>query len=103
MRRQVVYWKPIRSRNIYGEIYLNRYFPQVIDGSYKGELLFEILSMTPKNPISFEDAVNQVEAEFRKSSDAGHRGTQPGQSHWFYENFVKWISDQGLPHRAQRR
>jgi hypothetical protein len=95
MRKQVVNWKPIKSRNRFGEIYLNQYFPQLIDSAYRGELLFEIVSMTAKTSISFENAVNLVEKEYRRAADSGKRGSSPGHSGWYYENFIQWISDQG--------
>jgi hypothetical protein len=95
MKKQVVYWKPIQSRRESGEFYLNHYFSQLIDNAYSGELLFAIVSMVPKIPIAFEDAVNLVENEFQRAANSGQRGSKPGQSHWYYRNFVKWISDQG--------
>jgi hypothetical protein len=76
-------------------MYLNQYFPQLIDSAYRGELLFEIVSMNPKISISFENAVNLVEKEYRRAADAGQTGPNPGHSRWYYENFIKWISDQG--------
>jgi hypothetical protein len=95
MRKQIVKWKPVRSLDRFGDIYLNQHFPQLIDCAYRGELLFEIVSMVPKIVISFENAVNLIEKEYRRAADAGHAGPEPGQSHWYYRNFIKWISDQG--------
>lgn len=54
-----------------------------------------MLSMEPKTPISFEDAANLAAQELHRASDAGQIGRKPGQSHWYCENFVKFISDQG--------
>lgn len=96
MKRQVVIWKPIRSRNRQGEVFISNSFPQLIDCAYRGELVFAMLSMPPKTPISFEAAVNLVEEKYYRASDVGHRGSEPGQNNWYYENFVKWISDQGF-------
>ena len=95
MRRQLIYWKPVRSQNIYGETYLNRYFPQLINQASNGALVFEILSMKVKTPISFEYAVNLADEESFRASNSGRSGYEPGQSHWYYRNFVKWISEQG--------
>jgi hypothetical protein len=95
MKKQMVYWKPIRSQNRLGEIFLNQQFPQLIDRAYSGRLLFEIVSMEPKSPISFEKAVNLIEVEFRRAVNSGQIGPEPGQCHWYYHNFVKYVSDQG--------
>lgn len=95
MKKQVVIWKPIRSRNRQGKMYINRYFPQLIDSAYRAELLFEIISMEPKIPISFEDAANLAKHETNRAMDAGQNGHELGQSHFYYSNFVKWISELG--------
>jgi hypothetical protein len=92
---QVVFWKPIRSRSVSGKIFKSEHLPKLIDSAYRSQLLYEIISMEPKKPISFEDAANLMWAEFTRASDAGQIGTDPGQSHWYYRNFVKWIADQG--------
>jgi hypothetical protein len=96
MRKQIVFWKPIQSRNRAGEVYINHYFPQLIDSAYRSELLAAILSMEPGTPISFENAVNLAKDAFYRASDAGQIGRKPGQSHWYYINFLKFISDQGF-------
>jgi hypothetical protein len=95
MKKQVVSWKPIRSRNRLGEVFISDSFPQLIDCAYRGELLFEIVSMIPKTPISFEHAVNIIEKEYFRASSGGQWGPNPGQANWYYRNFVQWISDQG--------
>jgi hypothetical protein len=95
MKKQMVYWKPIRSISKLGKPFLNHYYPILIDGSYKGRLLFEILSMDFKTPISFEDAANLALKERIRASDAGQIGYEPGQCFWYHRNFVNWISDQG--------
>jgi hypothetical protein len=74
---------------------LSHHFAQLIDCAYSGELLFEIVSMQPKAPISFGHAVNLIETEFDRAAESGRMGSNPGQSHWYYRNFVNWISDQG--------
>jgi hypothetical protein len=95
MKKQLVNWMPIRSLSKSGEVYLDPYFPQLIDSARNGELLFEIIAMEAKAPISLEDALNLVKIEFRRAADSGQRGSNPGQSHWYYENFVHWIATQG--------
>jgi hypothetical protein len=95
MEKQMVYWKPVRSRNRFGETFLNPYFPQLINRAYGGKLLFEIVSMDCKIPISFENAINLVEIEFCRAADSGQIGSEPVQCHWYYRNFVQWLSDQG--------
>jgi hypothetical protein len=58
--------------------------------------VFEIVSRPPKKiPIVFEDAVNLVQREFYRASGSGQIGSEIVQSHWYYRNFVKWISEQG--------
>jgi hypothetical protein len=95
MRKQVVNWKPIQSLNRRGEIYTDQVFPQLIDCAYRAELLFEIASMEPKIPISFEDAANFANKELNRAMDAGQFGRNHGQCHYYYENFVMWISGLG--------
>lgn len=78
-----------------GKIYKSEHLPRLIDSAYRSQLLYEIISMAPKTPISFEDAANLMWSQFTRATDAGQIGSEPGQSHWYYRNFVKWIADQG--------
>lgn len=80
---------------MYGEEYFNPYFPRVLAKVYRGTLLSEILKMPRKKPISFQDAVNLNGDERHRQIMSGNHGYEPGQAHWLYMNFVKWISDQG--------
>lgn len=95
MKKQVVNWKPVRGRNKLGEMYFDHYFPQLIDSSYRSELLHEIISMSPKKPISFEGAINLARKEFSRAAESGQIGYDPGQSFWYFANFIQWIADQG--------
>lgn len=91
----MVYWKPVRCLNREGKAYISDSFPKVIDCAYNGELLAEMVAMRPQSPISFEAALNLVKKEFYRVADTGRLGPKPGHSHWYYYNFVQWISDQG--------
>ena len=96
MRKQLVNWKPIVSKNIYGEDYLNNAFPSLIARAYRGTLIDTILSMPSKKSISFEAAVNLACDQFHKAADLRKFGYEPGQCFWYHENFVQWISEQGF-------
>jgi hypothetical protein len=95
VKKQVVIWKPVRCVRRNGENYLSDAFPQLLESAYNGELIFKIASMPLKTAITFETAVNLTRREFNRALDAGHYGQNPGQAHWYYKNFVQWISDLG--------
>lgn len=96
MRKQPVKWKPVRSKSVYGNEYQNKEFPALIARAYRGTLIEEILSMPAKKSISFESAVNLACDEFHKAIDHGRIGRDSGHSHWYYKNFIQWISEQGF-------
>lgn len=95
MTKRPVFWKPVRTKNIYGAEYLNPDLPSLISDAYKGTLLSEILVMPRKQAISFQDAAVLVHRAMHDAISARQFGYQPGQCSWFYHNFVQWISDQG--------
>src|SRR5262245_15344298 len=96
MRKQFLHWKPIRSVNRFGIEYRNPYFPNLISKAYRGLLLEKIISMEQKKPISYEIAVNLAQDEFVRAGQSGQIGQSPGQSRWYYINFVEFISNQGF-------
>ncbi len=69
--------------------------PDLIASSYRGSLSHHILSMPLKNPMSFETAILMVSDEFSRAVKARKCGYEPGECHWYYKNFVQWISDKG--------
>jgi hypothetical protein len=90
MQKHWIKWKTLRSKNIYGEP-IDTEFPYLIDLNYKGALVSLIINMENKMPITFENAV-RIASEKYFNSDFG---TKRGQSFWFTENFVKYISELG--------
>ena len=96
MAKHLVNWKSVRTKDIYGQTFVNNEFPRLIVHSYRGTLLSEILAMPSKNPISFEEAVSRTHHAFNDAIDAKRIGNGTGECFWFYKNFVRWISDQGF-------
>jgi hypothetical protein len=92
MRRNSVNWNSIQYRDPKSGIVEDNFFPTIIDYGYRCELLHNICSMPRKNPISFAKAVRLAVREYF-SSDYGFK---KGQSYWYLDNFVDWISDLGF-------
>jgi hypothetical protein len=95
MIKRPVSWKSVRTKNIYGEEYVNPDLPSLVSSAYKGTLLSAILAMPLKEPISFQDAAVLADRATHDAISARRFGYQPGESNWFYHNFVQWISEQG--------
>jgi hypothetical protein len=95
MTKRPVAWKPVKTKNIYGEEYINPYMPNYVSGVYRGTLLSAILAMPRKKPISFQTAAVLAYDESVKAFLARRIGNKPGECNWFYNNFVQWISEQG--------
>jgi hypothetical protein len=69
---------------------------QLAERFCRGELLAKILEMPCLRPLSYSDAMlmlNQRLCETWKNNDLGH---SPGQSQWYWRNFVEFISAQGF-------
>jgi hypothetical protein len=96
MTNQCVNWKPVKSINVDGGVYLNSEFPHMVEVGYRGTLLPKILSMPIKNPVSFETAVNLACDKWNDAISAGRIGYEPGECNWYYKNFVEWISELGF-------
>jgi hypothetical protein len=94
VKRNLARWRQIRCKNLKGDWYLSS-LPNAIDVSYKGKLLTMILEMPEKNPISFEDALHIIDQKLTESFEASDFGPKPGQHHWYFRNFVSYISDLG--------
>jgi hypothetical protein len=95
MIKRPVFWKPVKTKNVYGGEFTNPYLPSLLAEDYKGTLLSAILAMPCKQPISFQEAANLASAAKHKAVVAKKFGYKPGECFWFYRNFVQWISDQG--------
>lgn len=94
MTRQFLYWKPVWEKNVRGEDFLSN-VPDIIANRYRGTLLERILNMAPKHPISFELAAKLAGKRFFEASRAHRFGYEQGECHWYFNNFVEWISEQG--------
>lgn len=95
MTKRPVHWKPVKTKDISGREFRNPYFMPLLSGYYRGTLLSEILSMPIQKPISFEEAAGLTHAAFLKAFTSRRIGHASGQTHWYFKNFVQWISDQG--------
>ncbi len=67
----------------------------MIARAYRGRLIAEILAMPVRNPISFEQAIFQIDAKMEEAHQARNLGYKKGQYQWFVHNFVNVISDMG--------
>jgi hypothetical protein len=90
MNKHIVNWRKVIFTNDLGNNY-EAELPEIIDVGYRGKLLSKILDMQKKTPIIFDDAVRMAGRNFFDSK-AGH---SRGESHWYLDNFVDWISEQG--------
>lgn len=94
MCKQFLYWKPIWKKNVRGKDYLS-HVPDIIAKDYRGALLAHILAMPPKQPISFEAAALLASKKFSEAAREHRMGYALGECHWYYKNFVTWISNLG--------
>lgn len=90
MTKQFVKWHTISIKNRKGE-YCESDFPDLIDRVYHGELVSRILSMPPKKPIGFEDAIRKAESKWF----AAIFGGRMDDAQIYLQQFVEWISDRG--------
>lgn len=91
----LVLWKPVLCRSKNGNL-VPIAWAMDIDHSYKGNLLHKILEMPIKKPISYGDAIRIFSNRTQEAFEAGDLGMKPGQYHWYFENFVSYISDLGF-------
>ncbi len=92
MDKQLVRWKPVKGvRHHAGDPTV----PEIIDNAYRRTLITRILSMEKKTGLSLEKAVFMAEKTSREAFFNGRMGTDPGQSFWYFSNFVDWISSLG--------
>jgi hypothetical protein len=96
MRKQIVKWKPVSRKNIYGEEYVTAGYVELIVEAYRGTLIDEILSMPKKSGISFAVAVNMTCDAFHQACNNRKSGQEPGHGAWFHRNFVRYISEKGF-------
>ena len=67
-----------------------------IDAFLRGELLAKILRMPSQSPISYSDAILKLNERMRETWEHRNFGHKPGQSQWYWRNFVEFISAQGF-------
>ena len=91
MIKHCVNWKLVTCKNVDGDDY-HAEFPFYIDRKYRGGLLARILAMPKKRSIQFDEAIRMAEKNFF-SSKIGHRR---GETFWYMQNFVEWISELGF-------
>lgn len=94
MVKHILIWKPVKCTNAFGEKVLVP-LPESISIHYRGTLLTKILSMPPKQPISFSDAIHLVAEKQIEALKAGRGGPEHGHLSWYTNNFVEWISELG--------
>ncbi len=91
MTKQCLYWKPVICTNVRGaEILSNR--PEILSKIHRGNLLADIQSMPPKEPISFERAMRLM-CEKTIEAFQNHDGAKAA---WYYYNFIPYISSCGF-------
>ena len=93
MSKHCVNWKKVFCKTVSGSDY-SCGFPDIIDRGYRGSMLTRVFQMEKqkKKPISFGDAIRLAHEGFF-SSKIGHAR---GESHWYIDNFVEWISELGF-------
>ncbi len=90
MTRHCVFWKPIICQDVRDQDFASD-LADIISDRYRGALLSEILNMPRKIEISLERAAQillKLQAQAQKEKDFK-------KYHWYFDNFVKVISDSG--------
>jgi hypothetical protein len=70
--------------------------PKTIDIRYRGKLLYNILLMQKKSPITLKAAINLIAEKQKHALKAGHVYDKPGHYSWYINNFVNYISSLGF-------
>jgi hypothetical protein len=94
MKHQIVNWKHVKCKGFYGDD-VNLPIAFVLEARYRGTLLSSILSMPPKRPLSFDDAMRMLSDKQSEAFKAGQYGDEPGHYGWYMLHFVEWISSLG--------
>jgi hypothetical protein len=94
MKHQLVNWKSVKCRSPLGR---EEKFPvpMMIDVRLRRTLLSRILAMPSQNPISLERAAQLLFEALGNAIKSGRIGHEPDNYHWYYTNFIDWISSQG--------
>lgn len=95
MDKQIVLWKRTTCTTDRGTD-VNLEMGELIDRHCRRTLLSQILKMPPKKSISFNDAARMLDIKLFECFKAGEYGNKRGQYHWYTQNFVPWISEQGF-------
>ena len=66
--------------------------PDIINICYRGSLLTCIVKMPIQKPIAFDEAICLAHDKIYGSKVGHYRG----ESHWYMDHFVEWISELGF-------
>ncbi len=92
--KQLVLWKPVLCKSVnYTDVLAD--IIGEMDVRHRGTLLYQIMKMPSKKPISLNDATRLLEQAVDKAFDLKKIHSQPGGSNWYYNNFISWISELG--------
>ena len=94
MTKQCVRWKTFKAKTIRNTDYETS-FADLIDLYNRGTLLTCILQMEKKTALGFEQATLMAHEEYKQAFLASRIGSSPGESFWYLNHFVEWISSLG--------
>ncbi len=89
-----VTWLPVLAKNVRGSD-IAVCPMQIIESYSRGRLLPQILEMKKNHPVSLEHAISMMLEKLDLAYDQKRIDHSPGGYHWYFQNFVEWISSEG--------
>lgn len=91
MNKQLVRWRAFNETNFVG---VESLIPlaEELDIHCRGTLLSQIVSMEPKTPISYQDAMSLTHETLKKCWKEKKISSEFGHYYWYFDHFCEWLS-----------